>query len=173
MLIVDNGLYIPYVKSSRYHTEEEIKERNELYYSVYKAAEKAFKDEYGMDSSTYGWPKQLKMSKRGNTFSISSGFAETDLTVRLDAETIEPLSISDILGENWTYYASEDVKNAAVICLVDYNTMSDFKAVSFTDEDVLTVWIMYTKEGNVWGSDCLNIPLNEVNMKYIGGYTDF
>ncbi len=168
--IVENGLYIPYVKSSRYHTEEEIAERNELYYNAYTAAVQVFKNEYGMDFSAYNWPQQFDMNKRGDSYFLTIGIFAQDLSVWLDANTLEPLSISDILGENWINYASDDVKNAVAYSLTGYYTESDLNSESFTEKDILTAYIMYNIEENVWGFENIPIPFDEVNMKYVGEY---
>ncbi|MBO5378159.1 MAG: substrate-binding domain-containing protein [Ruminiclostridium sp.] len=172
--IIEDGLYIPYVKSSRYHTEEEIKERNELYYKAYKAAAKVFKDEYKHDFSANTWNLRLRMHKRVGAYWLTSGFVEADLAAWLDAETLEPLSISDILGENWIEHASSEVKNASAHSLSGYTIPVDYNEDPPVQKDYLSAWIMYkVDEEWGWGIQNVDIPLSEVNMKYIGDNTDY
>lgn len=162
---VENGLYIPYVKSSRYHTEEEIKEQSELYYKAYTTAAKAFKEQFGHDFGTYDWPVQLRMRRYGNAYSLTTGFVAADLSVWLDARTFESLSVSDILGESWTDYASDETKAASAWSLVYYN-----KSNINEDEVLLRAVIMYEVEQNRWRFEDIAIPLSEVNTGYIGDY---
>lgn len=172
--IIEDGLYIPYVKSSRYHTEEEIKERNELYYNAYKAAAKVFKDEYKRDFSANTWNLRLRMHKRGGVYYLTSGFVEADLAAWLDAETLEPLSISDMLGENWIEHASSEVKNASAHSFSGYTIPVDYNEDPPVQKDYLSAWIMYkVDEEWGWGIQNVDIPLSEVNMKYIGDNTDY
>lgn len=160
---VENGLYIPYVISSRYHTDEEIKERSELYYNAYTAAAEYFKNELKYDFSTNEWPQQLRMSKIGNAYNLTIGFVAADLTAWLDAETLEPLSVSDILGEKWIDYATDELKSAPVYNLTGY----------YIDGDIFNAYMMYELEENTWGFESVRIPLSEVSGKYIGEYEYF
>ena len=171
--IIENGLYIPYVVSSRYHTEDEIAARSELYYKAYTNAAKVFKEEYIQDFATYEWATQLRMYKQGGTYRLTTGFVEADLTVWLDAETLEPLSISDILGENWTDYASDVLDDAERISLVYYNKDMDYNVDPPAEKGNIVASIMYEKRENVWNFMQVSVPLSEVNMKYIGEYEDF
>jgi len=158
---VENGLYIPYITSSRYHNADEIKERNELYYKAYTKAAEVFKNQLGYDFSDNEWPQQLRMSKRAGAYYLTTGFVATDLTVWLDVETLEPLEISDILGENWLDYSSGEYGSGQNCSLVYYRIIED---------DILEANVMYEHEENVWGFDTLSIPMSEVNEKYIGEY---
>lgn len=162
--IVENGLYIPYVKSSRYHTEEEIKERNELYDKAYAAAAKAFKDDFGYDFEDSDWPRQLIMFKRGNMYGLTISYVSQDLAVWLDAQTLEPLSVSDILGEGWIEYADDELKNSSVYSLTGYGIL---------EEGILTAYMMYKIEEHTWGFTNVEIPVDEVNSEYIGEYEVF
>ncbi len=171
--MVENGIYIPYVKSSRYHTDEEIEERSELYYKAYTTAAKVFKDEFGYELGADRWTKLLRMYKKGNTYYLTTGIVEADITAWLDTETLEPLSVSDILGENWTDYGSDVLKDASVYSLLHYYTDADINADSFTEDDILTVLIMYKNEEDTWGTEAVYIPLSEVNMEYIGDFEVF
>ncbi len=170
---VENGLYIPYVKSSRYHTEEEIKERNELYYKAYKAAAKVFEEEFGYEFGRYDWATQMRMQKQGGAYYLTTGYVEADFAAWLDAETLEPLSISDLLGENWIEHASSEVKNASAYSLSGYTIPVDYNEDPPVQKDYLSAWIMYKKEENWWSMQNVDIPLSEVNMKYIGDHTDY
>lgn len=170
---VENGLYIPYVVSSRYHTEEEIKAQSELYYKAYTTAAGMFREEYGYEFGNYGWPEQLRMSKQGNAYCLTTGFVASDLAVWLDAGTLEPLSISDILGENWTDYASSSVKNAETVSLTVYYREMDYNVDPPVEKESIEAYIMYRIEDTTWGSEGVSIPVSEVNMEYIGEYEEF
>ena len=171
--IIENGLYIPYIKSSRYHTEAEIKERNELYYNAYKAAAKVFEDEFDYEFGAYDWATHMIMHKRGGAYYLTTGYVEADLTAWFDAETLEPLSISDMLGENWIEHAGEEVKNASAHSLCGYTIPVDYNEDPPVQKGYLSAWIMYEKEEDWWSMQNVDIPLSEVNMKYIGDYMDY
>ena len=170
---IENGLYIPYVKSSRYHTEAEIKERNELYYNAYKAAAKVFEEEFGYEFGAYDWATHMRMQKQGGAYYLTTGYVEADLTAWFDAETLEPLSISDMLGENWIEHASSEVKNASAHSLSGYTIPVDYNEDPPVQKGYLSAWIMYEKEEDWWSMQNVDIPLSEVNMKYIGDYMDY
>ncbi|MBR4113012.1 MAG: substrate-binding domain-containing protein [Ruminiclostridium sp.] len=170
---IENGLYIPYVKSSRYHTEEEIKERNELYYNAYKAAAKVFEEEFDYEFGRYDWATQMRMQKQGGAYYLTTGYVEADFAAWLDAETLEPLSISDLLGENWIEHAGSEVKNASAYSLSGYTIPVDYNEDSPVQKGYLSAWIMYKKEEDWWSMQSVDIPLSEVNMKYIGDHTDY
>ncbi len=166
--IIENNLYIPYVVSSRYHTEEEIKEQSEIYYKAYTAAAKVFEEEYGYNFKDLNWVRWLGMRERGNTYYFITDVAAADITVWLDAETFEPLSVSDILGENWTDYAGEEVKNSARHNLCGYSIAYDYNQDPPVRLDYLSAWVMYEKgEEGWWGMEDINIPLSEIKSDYI------
>lgn len=169
---VEKGLYIPYVKKSRYHTDEEIKERSEIFHKAYTTAAELFKTRFGYDFESYEEPFQLRMRKSGGAYYLTTGFVAADYTVWLDAENLEPLSISDILGEGWLDYAADGIKNASAHCLI-YYTEPDTGGDYSEYDNLLTALIMYEIEENIWCFDEVSVPLNEVNMEYIGDYEHF
>ena len=171
--IVENGLYIPYVKSSRYHTDDEIKAQSELYYKAYTAAAKVFKEEYDYKFGAYEWNMQLRMSKQGGAYCLTIGVVSADFSAWLDAETLEPLSISDMLGEKWIEYASDNAKAALGYSLCAYYIPFDISGDTPVQEDYLIANIMYKIDDERWGMESIHIPLSEVNMKYIGEYENF
>lgn len=170
---IEDGIYIPYVISSRYHTEEEIKTQNELYYNLYKRAIKVFEEEYGYDMTGRDWVSRLYMDKKGNAYSFTFDATAADTSVWLDADTLEPLSVSDLLGENWTDYASEKVKNSPAHSLCGYYIAYDYSTEPPVQLDYLTAWIMYKTEEGWWSMEDVNIMLSDVNMNYIGDYEEY
>lgn len=155
---VENGVYIPIVKSSRFHTDEEIKNLNDLYYKAYTKAAEIFKNEFDYDFSANDWPSRLRMHKLGGAYCLTIGIVEPDFTAWLDAETLEPLSVSDILGENW----KKDLPECDTYCLCSYSA----------DENQVTAWVMYGND-NMYDWKEISVPIDEVNMKYIGEYESF
>ena len=113
------------------------------------------------------------MSKQGNAYCLTTGFVASDLAVWLDAGTLEPLSISDILGENWTDYASSSVKNAETVSLTVYYREMDYNVDPPVEKESIEAYIMYRVEDTTWGSEGVSIPVSEVNMEYIGEYEEF
>lgn len=169
---IENGLYIPYVKSSRYHTDEEIEARSELYHKAYSAAAKVFTEEYGYDFAGSDWARRLSVTKHGNTYCFTTSVTVVDISVWLDAETLEPLSISDIMGDNWISYASDKVKNASRHCLCGYSIYDDSNEPP-VELNCVRAWIMYEESEDTWGMEDITIPLSEANAEYIGEYEIF
>ncbi len=118
--VEENGdVYLRYV-GSPFHTEAEVKARDEFWYKLQKRAWDSFREVIP------NWHSQnigIRLGKFDNCYSIShfSAASGEEPTGLFDADTLELITIEKLVGENWRDYLTDYSKDySGTKMLIDY-----------------------------------------------------
>lgn len=105
----DGDIYLRYV-GSPFHTEAEVKAQDEFWYDLQKRSWDSFREVIPEWHSNH---LTIRMYKNGNCYTISHFSAAAGENPRglFDADTLELITIEDLVGENWRDYLSDNSKD--------------------------------------------------------------
>ncbi len=154
--VEENGdVYLRYV-GSPFHTEAEVKARDEFWYDLQKRAWDSFREVIPDWGSGY---IEIGLGKSDKYYSVSHASAAAGEEPRglFDIDTLELITIEKLVGENWRDYLSGNSK--------DYTGTKTLISDWFDDyEEEGAVDVYCLGEGNEYLT--LKVPVEKMNKRY-------
>ncbi len=154
--VEENGdVYLRYV-GSPFHTEAEVKAKDELWYKLQKRAWDSFREVIpDWHSNT-----EIRMWKNDKFYSVDhfSAAAGEEPEGLFDIDTLELITIEDLVGENWRDYLSGNSKDYTGTKALISGWGDDY-----AEEGVVDVYCL--GEGNYYYLT-LKVPAEKMNKRY-------
>lgn len=153
-------LYFRFI-GSEFHTTEEVKAEDEFWYGLQcrrlELLRKSANEWYG-DARRFG--KTANYYYVGN-YTVD---ADSDYTVNFDADTLEPITIEMLAGEDWQQYLNDSEQNK------EFAKAKLYPSRWWGGNDSETVSIYAYPENRtegMWGFAHLTVPKDKVNKRYL------
>ncbi len=156
--VEENGdVYLRYV-GSPFHTEAEVKAKDELWYKLQKRAWDSFRE---VIPDWHSKNTEIRMWKNDKFYSVDhfSAAAGEEPKGLFDIDTLELVTIEDLVGENWREYLSDR-----------YNNSKDYSGTKM----LISGWYNSVEEGLVlidgigegYEYLILEVPAEKMNKRY-------
>lgn len=162
--VIEDGKIYQDILRSAFHTDEEIAAENQFRRGLQDRAREYFAsfgyDGWATENSDYHC--QFGIVKNEDThyyclgnFSVAAGEGGC---VYFDADTLEPITLETLVGENWREYLRKEDEEIENLCLFEW----------YEYGGTVTVFAAYPNEEAYYGyrTVMFDVPLKEVNPRY-------
>lgn len=161
--VIEDGKIYRDILRSAFHTDEEIAAENQFRRGLQDRAREYFAS-FGYDWATEngGYHPQFGIEKNEGVhyyclrnFSVAAGEGGC---VYFDADTLEPITLETLIGENWREYLRKEDEEIENLCLFEW----------YEYGGTVTVFAAYPNEEAYSGywTVMFDVPLEEVNPRY-------
>ena len=169
--IRENGdIYLQYTGSA-FHTEDEVKARDELCHELQKRAWEHF-GKFNPDYRSYG---EVNIRDSKNCISVGHRVfvAEDDVRVCFDADSREIITMEMLLGKDWLEYVKSNKKYHTYFIEMEDKDIAELGLYpsqwwGSSDEDEVSIYAYSTKGGYILTNHIvITVPKDKVNSRYL------